>query len=117
MGGFGSTRWGSTSTSNTVEGARLLDINRLNRMGCLQPGYWGGWEWKQDGQRVAWIQFRRDGSLFPHRPKGMHRRTYERLQSAVLNAEILAEERIILFLGRLEHRELGSERRMHQAIG
>jgi hypothetical protein len=61
MGGFGSTRWGLTRTRDTVEINRSLDINRLNRAGCLHPGYWGGWEWKRDGERVAWIQFRRDG--------------------------------------------------------
>jgi hypothetical protein len=61
MGGFGSTRWGSTSTSDTVEGARSLDINRLNRKGCLQPGYYGGWEWTREGERVASIQFWRKG--------------------------------------------------------
>ena len=217
MGCFGSTRWGLTSTSNTVEGSRLLDINRLNRMGCLQLGYWGGWEWKQDGQRVAWIQFRRDGdrlvlsyrvryhggewqdveqptqivwspcrfgsarpyfvcpgvvngvacgrrvtklygagsyflcrhcyrlayasqredrydralrrannirmrlggepgivALFPDRPKGMHRRTFERLRSAVFNAEILAEEQIAVLLARLQRSDRRSE---HQSVG
>ena len=31
-------------------------------------------------------------SLFPDRPKGMHHKTYEHLQSAVLSAEILAQE-------------------------
>jgi hypothetical protein len=61
MGGFGSTRWGWISTKETVEGNRSLDINRLNRAGYLGPGRWGGWEWKRDGERVAWIQFRRDG--------------------------------------------------------
>jgi hypothetical protein len=73
MGGFGSTRWAWASTNDTVEGNRSLDINRLNRAGCLQPGYSGGWEWARDGARVASIWF---------------------LQSAVLDAEILAEERL-----------------------
>jgi hypothetical protein len=40
-------------------------------------------------------------SQFPARPKGMHQQTYERLQSAVLNAEILAEERLGIALARL----------------
>src|SRR5262249_41570793 len=61
MGGFGSTRWNSISTRDTVESNRSLDINRLHRAGCLEPGHCGGWEWKQDGERVAWSQFRRDG--------------------------------------------------------
>jgi hypothetical protein len=208
MGGFGSTRWGCSSTKDTVEGNRRLDINQLNRAGCLRPGYCGGWEWKRDGERVAWIQFRRAGdrivlsyrvrqhggewqdveqptpivwmpcrfggarpyfvcpgvvngiscsrrvmklfgagtyflcrhcyrlahasqrenrydralrranntrmrlggepgtaSLFPKRPKGMHHRTYQRLQSEVLDAEMLTEERLVIFLERLQQGE------------
>jgi hypothetical protein len=60
MGGFGSTRWAWTSTKDTVEGSRFLDINRLNRAGCLRPGCAGGWEWTRDGEGVASIWFRRD---------------------------------------------------------
>jgi hypothetical protein len=214
MGGFGSTRWAQTSTNDTVEGNRSLDINRLNRAGCLQPGYSGGWEWTRDGERLASIWFRRDGdrlvllyrvrphggewqdveqptpimwrpcrfggvrpyfvcpgivngiacwrrvaklyragtyflcrhcyrlayasqredrydralrrannirmrlggepgtaSMFPPRPKGMHRQTYERLQSAVLNAEILAEERLAILLARLQQLDRRTELR------
>jgi hypothetical protein len=214
MGGFGSTRWAWISTKDTVEGNRSLDINGLNRAGCLRPGYWGGCEWKRDGERVASIQFRRDGdrlllsyrvrqhggewrnveqptqivwaacrfggvrpyfvcpgivngitcgrrvsklygagtyflcrhcyrlayasqredrydralrrannirrrlggepgtaSAFPARSKGMHNQTYERLQSAVLNAEILAEERLVILLARLQRSDRRSERR------
>ncbi len=58
MGGFGSTRWGWTSTKGTVERARSLDINKLNKAGCLRPGYWGGWQWTRDGERVADIVLR-----------------------------------------------------------
>jgi hypothetical protein len=52
------------------------------------------------------------GSLFPNRPKGMHHKTYKRLQSAVLSAELLAEERLVIFLERLQRRERRSERRV-----
>jgi hypothetical protein len=38
-------------------------------------------------------------SAFPPRPKGMHRQTYDRLQSAVSNAEILAQERLVFCSG------------------
>jgi len=38
---------------------------------------------------------------FPARPKGMHRKTYQRLQSAASNAEILAQERLVIALARL----------------
>ena len=41
-------------------------------------------------------------SVFPARPKGMHHRTHERLQSAVLDAEIQAEERLTHLLARLQ---------------
>ena len=203
MGGFGSGRQ-SGFGHNTTEGARSLDINRLNRAGCLRPGYWGGWQWTRDGERVAdiivraaadrltlsyrirehggecwdveqptpilWVPCRFGGrrpyflcpgrgcgrrvtklhgggtyflsrhcyrlayasqcedhfdralrrannirmrlggepgtaSLFPERPKGMHRRTYERLQSEVWRAEMLAEEKLSTMLEQLRRIE------------
>ena len=60
MGGLGSTRWIGESTKDTVDDTRSLDINRLHHAGCLHPGYRGGWEWKRDGARVAWINLFRD---------------------------------------------------------
>jgi hypothetical protein len=208
MGGFGSTRWGWTSTKGTVEGARPLEINLLNKAGCLRPGCWGGWQWMRDGERVAEIHFRAEkhrlllsyrirsnggewqdvkqptpvvwvpcpfggerpyfvcpgivngiacrrrvsklycggtyflcrhchrlayasqredrydralrrannvrkrlggepglASVFPERPKGMHRRTYERLQSEMEKAEMLADERLALVVARLQRME------------
>jgi hypothetical protein len=214
MGGFGSTRWACFSTKVTIESTWSLDINGLNRAGCLRSGYWGGCEWTRDGEQVASIRFRRDGdrlllsyrvrqhggewrnveqptqivwaacrfggvrpyfvcpgivngitcgrrvsklygagtyflcrhcyqlayasqredrhdralrrannirkrlggepgtaSAFPARPKGMHRDTYERLQSAVLNAEILAQERLVNALAQLQRRERRSKGR------
>ena len=63
MGGFGSTRWNWISTKDTVESTRSLDINRLNRAGCLRPGYGGGCQWMRDGEPIASIQLRRDGDL------------------------------------------------------
>jgi hypothetical protein len=203
MGGFGSGR-PSGSGRDTAEGARSLDINRLNRAGCLRPGYLGSWQWTRDGERVAdiaiqaaadlltlsyrirqqggewrdveqptpivWVRCRFGGrrpyflcpgrgcgrrvsnlygagtyflcrhcyrlayasqrenhfdralrrannirmrlggepcmaSLFPKRPKGMHRRNYERLRSEVWRAEMLAEERFDTILERLQRIE------------
>jgi hypothetical protein len=51
MGGFGSTRWNWVSTKGTVEANPSLDIDRLNRAGCLRPGYRGGWKWTRDGEQ------------------------------------------------------------------
>ena len=39
----------------------LLKSSR--RRPCLRPGYRGGWQWMRDGERVAWIELRRDGDL------------------------------------------------------
>ena len=50
-------------------------------------------------------------SAFPTRPKGMHYQTYERLQSTVANAAILAEERLVIALARLQRSDRRSERR------
>ena len=57
MGGFGSGR-PSGYGRNTVEACRSLDVNMLNRKGCLAPGWLGGWQWTQDGEQVASINLR-----------------------------------------------------------
>lgn len=54
MGGFGSGRTAG-SGRDTVEACRSLDVNHLQRAGCLRPGWSGGWQWTQDGERKAWI--------------------------------------------------------------
>lgn len=55
MGGYGSGRPG---WHTKAEHCRSLDVNRLRRAGALSPGYWGGWEWKRDGEVVASIGLR-----------------------------------------------------------
>ncbi len=57
MGGFGSGRPGG-SGRNTVESCRSIDVNRLHREGCLEPGWWGGLQWTRDGEKVASITLR-----------------------------------------------------------
>jgi hypothetical protein len=57
MGGFGSGR-PSGSGRDTVESCRSIDVNRLHKAGCLRPGWWGGWQWTRDGEKVAWIDLR-----------------------------------------------------------
>jgi len=41
-----------------VEACRSLDVNLLNRKGCLAPGWSGGWQWTSDGEQVASINLR-----------------------------------------------------------
>jgi len=43
MGGFGSGQ-PSGLGRDTVEGSRLLDVNRLHREGYLHPGWVGIWQ-------------------------------------------------------------------------
>jgi hypothetical protein len=57
MGGFGSGR-PSGSGRSKAEDCRSLDVNRLYRKGCLQPGWAGEWSWTRDDERVAWIGLR-----------------------------------------------------------
>jgi hypothetical protein len=57
MGGFGSGR-PSGSGRDTVESCRSIDVNRLHKAGCLRPGWWGGWQWTRDGEKVASITLR-----------------------------------------------------------
>ena len=56
MGGFGSGPQGGGRLN--VEACRSLDVNRMRREGCLRPGWAAVWEWKEDGERVAWIGMR-----------------------------------------------------------
>lgn len=57
MGGFGSGR-PSGSGRDRVEDHRSIDVNDLQRKGCLKPGWSGTWEWTRDAVRVAWIDLR-----------------------------------------------------------
>ena len=57
MGGFGSGR-PSGSGRDKVEDHRSIDVNDLQRKGCLKPGWSGSWEWTRDGERIAWIDLR-----------------------------------------------------------
>lgn len=57
MGGFGSGRPNGSGRAK-VESCRSIDVNRLHKTGCLHPGWWGGWQWTHDGERVAWINLR-----------------------------------------------------------
>ena len=57
MGGFGSGR-PSGSGRDKVEYSRSIDVNRLNKAGCLTPGWTRGWQWTQDGEKVASINLR-----------------------------------------------------------
>lgn len=54
VGGFGSGRHSKFGRA-TVESCRSIDVNRLNRTGCLAAGWSGGWQWTVDGEKVASI--------------------------------------------------------------
>jgi hypothetical protein len=41
-------------------------------------------------------------SILPDRPKGMHQRNYQRLRSQILRAEMAADERLAIFVERLQ---------------
>src|SRR6266480_779092 len=62
MGGLGSGR-PSGSGRDTVESCRSIDVNRLYKAGCLRPGWWGGWQWTRDGEKVASITLRAEADL------------------------------------------------------
>ena len=54
MGGFGS---GRRSSKETVGQMRALDVRKMKREGCLQPGYSGQWTWSRGGEVLASIRF------------------------------------------------------------
>jgi hypothetical protein len=45
MGGFGSGR-PSGARRSAVDACRSIDVNRLQKAGCLRAGWFGGWEWR-----------------------------------------------------------------------
>ena len=59
MGGLGSGR-PSGSGRDKVEHSRSIDVTRLHKAGCLTPGWTRGWQWTQDGEKVASINLRAD---------------------------------------------------------
>ncbi len=58
MGGIGSGRPAADLGRDTVESCRAIDVNRLHQEGCLHHGWWGGWQWTRDGEKVASINLR-----------------------------------------------------------
>lgn len=54
MGGYGS---GRPCHKLKAEECRSLDVNRLHREGCLQPGKMGNWVWSRDGDEIARIGY------------------------------------------------------------
>jgi hypothetical protein len=55
MGGLGSGR-PSGRGRQSVEEVRSIDVNHLRRAGYLVEGRSGAWQWREDGERVAWIR-------------------------------------------------------------
>ena len=52
MGGFGSGRR-PTRNNGTVSDMRRLDVRKMKREGCLEPGASGRWGWSRNGETVA----------------------------------------------------------------
>lgn len=48
MGGIGSGGWNASGRA-TVGSVVSLDVNRMQREGCLRAGWSGGWQWSRDG--------------------------------------------------------------------
>ena len=66
MGGYGS---GRPSYKQKAEGCRSLDVNYMNRKGCLSAGFTGNWTWSRDGEVISQIGFRTEESrvIFDYR--------------------------------------------------
>lgn len=58
MGGIGSGRRWHFSANSLTSDMRALDVRRWAREGYLRPGHAFGWQWTQDGEKVASIQVR-----------------------------------------------------------
>ena len=41
-----------------MDDCRSIDVNRLNREGCLPVGWMGAWQWMRDGEKFASIKMR-----------------------------------------------------------
>jgi hypothetical protein len=68
-----------------VEACRSIDANRLHREGCLVPGWFGVWEWKRDGERIASISARaEEGCLVLSYIYGCHGGQRESVEELVL---------------------------------
>lgn len=55
MGGYGSSRWGTTVTCLTTEGLPRLDVRALARAGGLVPGTSASITWQSGDGRIATI--------------------------------------------------------------
>lgn len=59
MGGFGSGRPGWKRKTDQL---RSIDVNQMHKAGIIKLGYWGGWKWSQNGEKVAGINTRADSA-------------------------------------------------------
>ena len=98
-------------------GEEWQDVEQLCRH-CYRLAYASQREDRYDRalRRANNIRMRLGGKAgiaapFPGRPKRMHNQTYERLKSAALDAEILAEERLVILLARMQRSDRRNERR------
>lgn len=59
MGGYGS---GRTSYRQKADHYRSLDVNKMHKAGALKPNALGGWQWTQDGEQIASINYGMSGA-------------------------------------------------------
>lgn len=65
MGGIGSGRRSHFGAKDTTEGARPLDIRKLNRFTLLSPGHSFGWQWTYGTKVVSTIRIKvQEDSVF-----------------------------------------------------
>ncbi|MEJ2633372.1 MAG: hypothetical protein P8011_00480 [Acidihalobacter sp.] len=58
MGGYGSGRRWYTSTTDTTNDYRAIDVRRWHREGLLEPGQAFRWRWSRNGETTASINVR-----------------------------------------------------------
>ncbi|MDP2519032.1 hypothetical protein [Shimia thalassica] len=59
MGGYGSGRPGF---KQKAESCLSLNVNLMQRQGCLKAGFTGNWTWSRDGKVISQIGFRTEAS-------------------------------------------------------
>ena len=93
MGGYGS---GRTGWKGKVEDCRTLDVNRLSKEGCLQPGNRASLAWTVDGEQVASIGLRAEADrLILHYRVGRNGEDWTHVEEAVPLARLISDNHLV----------------------